>query len=178
MRGRVKGRRRRDFLQTYPQRVHYEPGVARADGHRKLERTTVGMVLLERTAVGTVSVVPASALPEIFEPIGRQLGVAHRMLDVPMPEIGLQGSRIVPLVGQREAAGMRGWARKPSLAARRHVPRAWPDVENGDPRSDVNTNGDFGSCSRCSRRSARISSPRIGWVLGVPLLTRRTCKVA
>jgi hypothetical protein len=85
-----------------------------------LERTTVGMVLLERTAVGTVSVVPASALPEIFEPIGRQLGVAHRMLDVPMPEIGLQGSRIVPLVGQREAAGVAQHVRVGGES------RAWP----------------------------------------------------
>ena len=30
--------------------------------------------------------------------------------------------------------------------------RAKPDVVNGDPRSLVNTNGDFGSCSRCSLR--------------------------
>jgi len=37
---------------------------------------------------------------------------------------------------------------------------------------------DFGSCSRCSRLSARSSSPRIGWALGVPCLTRRTCSVA
>jgi Na+/H+ antiporter NhaD/arsenite permease-like protein len=43
--------------------------------------------------------------------------------------------------------------------------------------SDVNTNGDR-SCSRWSRRNARSSSPRIGWVLGVPALTRRTCRVA
>jgi len=34
----------------------------------------------------------------------------------------------------------------------------------------VNTNGDLGSCSRCSRRSARISSPTMGCVAGVPPL--------
>jgi hypothetical protein len=50
-------------------------------------------------------------------------------------------------------------------------------VPNGAPRSDVNTNGDL-SCSRWSRRSARSSSPRMGWVLGVPALTLRTCRVA
>jgi hypothetical protein len=29
-----------------------------------------------------------------------------------------------------------------------------------------------------SRRRARISSPSSGWVLGVPFLTRRTCRTA
>ena len=56
--------------------------------------------------------------------------------------------------------------------------RAKPAVVNGVPRSDVNTKGDFGSCSRCSRRRARNSSPRIGCVLGVPCLTLRTCRAA
>ena len=48
----------------------------------------------------------------------------------------------------------------------------------GVPRSDVKTNGDLGSCSRCRRRSALSSSPTMGWVAGVPRLTRRTCSVA
>jgi len=46
------------------------------------------------------------------------------------------------------------------------------------PRSLVNTKGAFGSCSRCSRRSARSSSPRMGCVLGVPFLALRTARVA
>ena len=37
-----------------------------------------------------------------------------------------------------------------------------PLVVNGDPRSEVNTNGDLGSCSRCSFLKARISSPGMG----------------
>src|SRR6476620_5219210 len=56
--------------------------------------------------------------------------------------------------------------------------RAKPPVENGEFLSDVNTNGDFGSCSRCNLRRARISSPRMGWVLGTPFLARRTCRTA
>jgi len=40
--------------------------------------------------------------------------------------------------------------------------RANPAVLNGAPRSEVNTKGDLGSCSRCSRRSARNSSPSMG----------------
>jgi hypothetical protein len=35
-------------------------------------------------------------------------------------------------------------------------------VVNGAPRSDVNTNGDGGSWSRLSRRSARSSTPLNG----------------
>jgi hypothetical protein len=35
--------------------------------------------------------------PEVFEPIRRQLRVAGGVLDIPMPEIGLQGPDILPL---------------------------------------------------------------------------------
>ena len=44
--------------------------------------------------------------PKVLEPIRRQLGVAHRVLDVFMPEIGLQRPRIMALFGQSEAASM------------------------------------------------------------------------
>jgi hypothetical protein len=36
--------------------------------------------------------------------------------------------------------------------------RANSAVLNGDPRSDVTTKADFGSCSRCTLRKARNSS--------------------
>jgi len=49
---------------------------------------------------------PASAPPEVLEARRRQLGVSHRVLDVPMPQIGLQGARVVALVGQCEPAGV------------------------------------------------------------------------
>ena len=44
--------------------------------------------------------------PEVFEPIRGQLGVAYRVLDVLVPEVGLQSARIVPGIGQRIAAAM------------------------------------------------------------------------
>ncbi len=44
--------------------------------------------------------------PEVLEPLGRQLGVAHGVLDISVAEIGLQRPRIVALAGQREAAGV------------------------------------------------------------------------
>jgi hypothetical protein len=67
---------------------------------------------------------------------------------------------------------MCGCALKPSFAdsPARSISLANPAVVNGDPRSDVNTKGDFGSCSRWSLRRARDSSPRMGCVAGVPRL--------
>ena len=47
-----------------------------------------------------------SITPEILEPRRRQLRVAHRMLDIAVPEVSLQGARIVPFVGQRVTAGV------------------------------------------------------------------------
>jgi len=47
-----------------------------------------------------------TSLPKVLEPIRRQFGVTYRMLDIPVPEVGLQCSGIVALVGQGEAAGM------------------------------------------------------------------------
>jgi hypothetical protein len=47
-----------------------------------------------------------SLLPEPLEPVVRQLAVAHGVGDVLVPEIVLQGSRIVAIVGKFVAAGM------------------------------------------------------------------------
>lgn len=90
-----------------------------------------------------------------------------------MPEVSLQSPRIVPLVSVREHVRVRLEA-KPRLSpsALDHARKA--AVLNGAPRSEVNTKGDFGSCSRWSRRRARSSSPRIGSVLGA-CFTLRTC---
>jgi hypothetical protein len=44
----------------------------------------------------------------------------------------------------------------------------------GPSRSDIKTCEDS-PCSRCRRRSARISSPCIGWTLGEPFFALRTC---
>ena len=95
-----------------------------------------------------------SPSPEIPEPHRRQFRVAHRVLDIPVAEISLQGSGVVPLVGKCVAAGMAEHVRmglKAQLGlgcqpagscGRTHA------VLKGAPRSDVNTKGDFGSCSR------------------------------
>jgi hypothetical protein len=48
----------------------------------------------------------ASVPPEISKPVGCHLGVPDRVLDVLVPEVVLQGPRIVTIVGELEAAGM------------------------------------------------------------------------
>jgi hypothetical protein len=60
------------------------------------------------------------------------------------------------LVRQRKATGMpeHVWvsleAQRGNRAPARSTIRAKPAVVNGAPRSEVNTNGDLGSCSRAS----------------------------
>ena len=78
-----------------------------------------------------------------------------------MAEVSLQRPRIVALVGQGDATGV-------PQHVRVNLDAGKPAVVRGEPRSLVNTNGEDGFCSRCSRRSARISSPTIGCVAGVP----------
>jgi hypothetical protein len=48
----------------------------------------------------------SSFAPEVFEPIGRQLGVAYRMLNVLVSKVGLQCPGIMPLVVQSESTGV------------------------------------------------------------------------
>src|SRR5437868_244056 len=45
-------------------------------------------------------------LPEAFEPFRRKLGVTHRMLDVLVSEVVLQGARVVPVIGELETTGV------------------------------------------------------------------------
>src|SRR5262249_60757675 len=49
---------------------------------------------------------PACTKPGFFEAIRRQLGVAHGVLDIFVAEIVLQGSGIVPIVGELISAGV------------------------------------------------------------------------
>ena len=108
-----------------------------------------------------------SVAPEIFEPVRRQLGVAHRVLDVLVAEVGLHRPRVCALVGELVAAGMAQHVRvHPMTSARRPWRRA--AACGRSPRSRTarplrrKTNGDGGSCSRLSRRRARNSTPGEG----------------
>ena len=43
---------------------------------------------------------------KFLEPLRRQGGIARRVLDIAMPEIGLDRTRVVAIVGELVAAGM------------------------------------------------------------------------
>jgi hypothetical protein len=94
-----------------------------------------------------------------------------------MAEISLQGARVGALVGKLKAAGVTEHVRvrlEPSLAATpsRATILRHPAVVKGEPRSDVNTNGEAGCCSRWRRRKARSSLPLRGCTDGEPFLAR------
>jgi hypothetical protein len=44
--------------------------------------------------------------PEALEPGRRQLGIAHRVLNIFVPKVSLKGTGVVALGGQREPAGV------------------------------------------------------------------------
>ena len=48
----------------------------------------------------------ASVLPEILEPIRRHFGVANRVRDIFMAHIVLEGSRVMPIVGELVTSGV------------------------------------------------------------------------
>ena len=56
--------------------------------------------------LGAIRDFPLSVPPKLFEAVGRQFSVPDRVLNVLVPEVMLQGPRVVAVVGQLEAAGM------------------------------------------------------------------------
>jgi hypothetical protein len=44
--------------------------------------------------------------PEILEPVRRQLSITHRVLNVLVPEIRLQGAGVMAGIGEGETAGV------------------------------------------------------------------------
>ena len=53
-----------------------------------------------------ISAPPSSVPPKILESVGRHFGVPDGVLDVLVPEVMLQGPRVVAVVGQLEPTGM------------------------------------------------------------------------
>jgi hypothetical protein len=49
---------------------------------------------------------PSSVPPKILEAVGRHFGVPDGVLNVFVPEVMLQGPRVVTIIGQLEPAGM------------------------------------------------------------------------
>jgi hypothetical protein len=88
-------------------------GNGRVEAERGLKFLAVTYALCERLCFMRFRVLQARGSrrisrrsPEIPKPRRRQLGVAHRVLDIPVTEISPQGSGVVPLVGKRVTAGV------------------------------------------------------------------------
>lgn len=97
-----------------------------------------------------------SVSPEVAEARGRQLGVTHSVLDVAVPEIGLQGARVVPLVGQRVATGVPQHVRV-RLEGQLGLP-ARPLNHSGKPRS-AKGGSPFGREGRLSALLLTLCTP-------------------
>ena len=52
-----------------------------------------------------VRVPPSSVPPKVFEPVGRHFGIPDRVLNVLVPEVLLQGPRVVAIICELEPAG-------------------------------------------------------------------------
>ena len=48
----------------------------------------------------------SSSSPKVLEPVGSHFGVSDRVLDVLVPEVVLQGPRVMAIVGELEPASM------------------------------------------------------------------------
>ena len=120
--------------------------------------------------------------PKVLEPRRRQLGVAHRVLDIFVSEVGLERSRIVAPVRQGVAAGVAQHVRV-NLKAELCLDACAFD-HAGKPGGAKRRTA-FRCEHVCRLVLVALQPPqraqfvaRIGWVLGVPCLTLRTCKVA
>ncbi|CAL1242114.1 protein of unknown function (plasmid) [Candidatus Methylocalor cossyra] len=129
---------------------------------------------------GRYNIAPSQKVPTIRESsksrrcLPAQVGVNHRVRNIPMSHVALYSHRVVSVVGKLEAARvpehvwMDGEGERGSLAhAGQHLKKS--AGETGAPRSDRKTYGE----KRVSQRSCRSSSWRRGWVLGMPSLRGR-----
>ena len=87
---------------------------------------------------------PSSVPPKILESVGRQVGVSDGVLNVLVPEVMLQGARIVTIIGQLEPTGMAKHVRVDGNGILAASPSRWTSRWNrmgliGPPRSDTNT---------------------------------------
>jgi hypothetical protein len=116
-----------------------------------------------------------SVPPEIAELARIQLRITHRRVDRLVAEIVLQAPCVMPGLSERKATRMAQHMRmhrEPEPCRHAGAPNQFRHAIARERRAAL---GDRGKpASRCTRRRARSSSPRIGCVAGLPCLTRRT----
>jgi hypothetical protein len=117
---------------------------------------------------------PRQLAPEVLEPIRRQLGVPHRVLDVLMPEVGLQRTSIATGIRQGVAAAVAQHVRVNGERHLRHQkdtsPRERPFVPNAEGRSFLF--GRLGVGAPCERQARPPGRPIGGRRVEQPLARR------
>ena len=95
--------------------------------------------------LGAIRDFPLSVPPKLFEAVGSHFGVPNRVLDVLVPEVVLQGPRIVAIVCQLEPACMAKHVRVDrewhlgSLTEALDKPVETDGADFGPSRSETNT---------------------------------------
>lgn len=79
---------------------------ASRNAHRRSVQITDSRQLSSSISGNTIREAFNSVLPKSLESIRREVRVAHGVSDVLVPEIVLQGSGVVTLIGELKAAGM------------------------------------------------------------------------
>ena len=82
-----------------PERRHHNDAVPFLVGRHELSLSGHGPGMASAAPTGLV-------LPEPLEPLGRQLRVSHRVLDVPVAKVVLNSPSVLPVVVELEPAGV------------------------------------------------------------------------
>jgi hypothetical protein len=92
------------FLRRCPAKIGSvnDAGVRFLDGPRRKRRPALLATLVQ----WTLEHGPGSVLPEILEPIRRHFGVANRVHDISMAHVVLEGSGVMPIVGELVTSGV------------------------------------------------------------------------
>jgi len=105
------------------------------------------VVFFEREDLPCVAMDPAppsSVPPKVLEPVGRHFGVSDGVLNVPVPEVVLEGARVVAIICELEPTGMAKHVRVDGEWHLGGPPTRWmrrwkPMGPIGPPRSETNT---------------------------------------
>ena len=120
--------------------------------------------------------------PKPLEPLRREFGVAHGVLDVLVPEVVLDRAGVVAVVRElvpaavAEHVGMDGKPNADSSPVRARSLRN-PAAVIGPPRSLANTYARRSGLPVPVSAAPAVPDPRNGWTLAVPRFTRFTWSI-
>ena len=82
-------------------------GGLRASARGSARRRASDLYDVARRPCGAMDPAPRSSVPpKVLEPVGRHFGVSDGVLNVPVPEVVLEGARVVAIICELEPTGM------------------------------------------------------------------------